>query len=52
MYWTDPDGAIPNRILLETIWRGGFRHGDLKTKKQKDYDRWWRKRASQILRAE
>jgi len=51
MYWTNPYSQIPPRILVETTWRGGHRTGDPVSQRQQDYDRWWRQRALEILRA-
>lgn len=50
-FWTDPHSSIPQRVLLNTTWRGGHRHGNTLTQEQKDYDRWWRKRVVAILSA-
>jgi hypothetical protein len=49
VYWTDPYGAIPNRVLLETRFAGGFRHGDESTRAEREYDRWWRDQVVRLL---
>lgn len=50
-FMTDPFGHVPARTQLEVRHRGGIRHGGDSTQEQRDYDRWWRKKVSEILRS-
>jgi hypothetical protein len=46
---THPKSKLPPRTMLEISHRGGFRHGEIKSQEEKDFEYWWRQRVVKIL---